>query len=202
MCYAETSPRSMRRSWRWRGARRAASPRAAEAGMKISTTRAVRRRARLVFEFWRPGRHAAGEPRLAPWQDEYDAHPERFGAVMEPMTAGERDTRPRAPSRPRCGGRRDGRAARRSTTSCTCGTTADVSCATSARRGVRHVFSTPCDAVAGPGSTPGSPRSTPCRWMPARVYRGTASAVSDRRSDVHQRARDAVAGTWMRPRKP
>ena len=72
-----------------------ACSRAAEAGMKISTdTERVRRSRTLVFEFLASSVDTSlASPDWHRWQDEYDAHPERFGAAMEPMAAGERDTR-------------------------------------------------------------------------------------------------------------
>ena len=72
-----------------------ACSRAAEAGMKISTdTERVRRSRTLVFEFLASSVDTSlASPDWHRWQDEYDAHPERFGAVMEPMAAGERDAR-------------------------------------------------------------------------------------------------------------
>ena len=72
-----------------------ACSRRAEADMKISTdTERVRRSRKLVMEFL----GSSVDTSLANadwhrWQDEYAADPERFGAAMEPMSAGERDTR-------------------------------------------------------------------------------------------------------------
>ncbi len=72
-----------------------ACSRTAEAGMKISTdTERVRRSRKLVMEFL----GSSVDTSLASedwhrWQDEYAAHPERFGAAMEPMPAGDRDAR-------------------------------------------------------------------------------------------------------------
>jgi NADP-reducing hydrogenase subunit HndD len=72
-----------------------ACSRTAEAGMKISTdTERVRHSRKLVMEFL----GSSVDTSLAStdwhrWQDEYEADPERFGASMEAMPAGERDTR-------------------------------------------------------------------------------------------------------------
>jgi predicted molibdopterin-dependent oxidoreductase YjgC len=72
-----------------------ACSRGAEANMKISTdTERVRRSRKLVMEFL----GSSVDTSLASadwrrWQDEYEADPERFGAAMEPMQAGERDAR-------------------------------------------------------------------------------------------------------------
>jgi predicted molibdopterin-dependent oxidoreductase YjgC len=72
-----------------------ACSRTAEADMKISTdTERVRHSRKLVMEFLA----SSVDTSLASqdwhrWQGEYDAHPERFGAGMGPMPAGERDAR-------------------------------------------------------------------------------------------------------------
>jgi len=69
--------------------------RAAEPGMKVSTdTERVRHSRKLVMEFLA----SSVDTSLANgdwhrWQQDYAAHPERFGAAMEPMAAGERDER-------------------------------------------------------------------------------------------------------------
>ena len=72
-----------------------ACSRAAEPGMKISTdTRRVRHSRTLVMEFLASSVDTTlASPDWHRWQDEYQARPERFGAVMEPMAAGERDAR-------------------------------------------------------------------------------------------------------------
>lgn len=70
-----------------------ACSRPVEAGMKISTdTERVRHSRRLVIEFLA----SSVDTSLASddwhrWQDLYEAEPERFGALMEPMESGERD---------------------------------------------------------------------------------------------------------------
>jgi predicted molibdopterin-dependent oxidoreductase YjgC len=72
-----------------------ACSRRAEQGMKVKTdTERVRHSRRLVLEFLA----SSVDMRLASadvhrWQDEYEAHPERFGALMEALEAGERDAR-------------------------------------------------------------------------------------------------------------
>ncbi len=72
-----------------------ACSRPVEAGMKISTdTDRVRHSRRLVIEFLA----SSVDTSLAAedwhrWQDLYRAEPERFGALMEPMEAGERDAK-------------------------------------------------------------------------------------------------------------
>jgi predicted molibdopterin-dependent oxidoreductase YjgC len=72
-----------------------ACSRRAEADMKISTdTERVRLSRKLVMEFL----GSSVDTSLASadwhrWQDAYAADPERFGAAMEPIPAGERDTR-------------------------------------------------------------------------------------------------------------
>ena len=70
-----------------------ACSRAGEPDMKVSTdTERVRHSRKLVMEFL----GSSVDTSLASadwhrWQDEYAADPERFGAAMEPMPAGERD---------------------------------------------------------------------------------------------------------------
>jgi NADP-reducing hydrogenase subunit HndD len=72
-----------------------ACSRAAEPGMKIKTdTERVQHSRKLVMEFLA----SSVEMELADadvhrWMDSYDAHPARFGAVMDPLEAGERDAR-------------------------------------------------------------------------------------------------------------
>lgn len=72
-----------------------ACSRKAESGMKVTTdTERVRHSRRLVLELLASSVDlslASGD--IHRWQDEYAAHPERFGAVMEPLAAGERDAR-------------------------------------------------------------------------------------------------------------
>ena len=72
-----------------------ACSRAAEPGMKVRTdTERVRHSRRLVLELLASSvdMSLAGED-VHRWQDEYQAHPERFGALMEPLGAGDRDAR-------------------------------------------------------------------------------------------------------------
>jgi NADP-reducing hydrogenase subunit HndD len=72
-----------------------ACSRTAEPGMKISTdTERVRHSRKLVMEFL----DSSVDTTLADrdwhrWREEYAARPERFGPAMEPLPAGERDTR-------------------------------------------------------------------------------------------------------------
>src|SRR3954466_16029952 len=72
-----------------------ACSRTAEAGMKISTdTERVRHSRRLVIEFLASSvATSLASADWHRWQDDYEADPERFGAAMEPMPAGERDGR-------------------------------------------------------------------------------------------------------------
>ncbi|MBI3647270.1 MAG: (2Fe-2S)-binding protein [Actinobacteria bacterium] len=72
-----------------------ACSRPAEPGMKISTdTERVRHSRRLVMEFLGSSVDTSlGSPDWHRWQDEYEAHPERFGAAMPQLQAGERDSR-------------------------------------------------------------------------------------------------------------
>ena len=70
-----------------------ACSRTAEAGMKVGTdTERVRLSRKLVMEFLASsvdvGLTSADVHR---WMDDYGVHPERFGAQMEPLQAGERD---------------------------------------------------------------------------------------------------------------
>jgi NADP-reducing hydrogenase subunit HndD len=70
-----------------------ACSRTAEEGMKVSTdTERVRHSRRLVMEFLASSVEVdlAGDD-VHRWMDDYGAHPERFGAVMEERPAGERD---------------------------------------------------------------------------------------------------------------
>ncbi len=72
-----------------------ACSRKAEPGMKVRTdTDRVRHSRRLVLEFLASSvdLSLAGDD-VHRWQEEYAADPERFGAVMEPLEAGERDAR-------------------------------------------------------------------------------------------------------------
>jgi predicted molibdopterin-dependent oxidoreductase YjgC len=72
-----------------------ACSRAAEPDMNISTdTDRVRRSRRLVMEFLDSSVDTSlAGPDWHRWRGEYEAHPERFGAEMEPLPAGERDAR-------------------------------------------------------------------------------------------------------------
>jgi NADP-reducing hydrogenase subunit HndD len=72
-----------------------ACSRAAEAGMKVTTdSERVRRSRKLVMEFLGSSVDTSlASPDWHRWQAAYEARPERFGALMEPMPAGERDTR-------------------------------------------------------------------------------------------------------------
>jgi NADP-reducing hydrogenase subunit HndD len=72
-----------------------ACSRAAEPGMRVRTdTERVRHSRRLVLELLASsvdmGLASADVHR---WQDAYEAHPERFGALIEPSGSGERDAR-------------------------------------------------------------------------------------------------------------
>jgi predicted molibdopterin-dependent oxidoreductase YjgC len=72
-----------------------ACSRRAEPGMKVRTdTERVRHSRRLVLEFLASSvdLSLAGED-FHRWQDEYEADPRRFGALMEPLEAGDRDAR-------------------------------------------------------------------------------------------------------------
>jgi predicted molibdopterin-dependent oxidoreductase YjgC len=72
-----------------------ACSRKAEPGMKVRTdTERVRHSRRLVLEFLASSVDMSlASADVHRWQDEYAAHPERFGALMEPLEAGERDAR-------------------------------------------------------------------------------------------------------------
>jgi predicted molibdopterin-dependent oxidoreductase YjgC len=72
-----------------------ACSRAAEAGMKVATdTERVRHSRRLVLEFLSSSVDMGlTGPDVHRWIDEYGARPERFGAQMPPLPAGERDER-------------------------------------------------------------------------------------------------------------
>ncbi|MGE5460322.1 MAG: 2Fe-2S iron-sulfur cluster-binding protein [Solirubrobacterales bacterium] len=72
-----------------------ACSRKAEPGMQVRTaTERVRHSRRLVLEFLASSVDMSlASADVHRWQDEYAAHPERFGAVMEPLEAGERDAR-------------------------------------------------------------------------------------------------------------
>ncbi|MBA3691765.1 MAG: (2Fe-2S)-binding protein [Actinobacteria bacterium] len=72
-----------------------ACSRAAEAGMKVATdTERVRHSRRLVMELLASSVEMdLTSPDVHRWMDEYGTHPERFGAVMEELPAGERDGR-------------------------------------------------------------------------------------------------------------
>src|SRR5919198_5127485 len=69
-----------------------ACSRTVEAGMKVRTdTDRVRHSRRLVMEFLGSSVDTSlGSQDWHRWQDEYGAEPERFGAAMPPMAAGER----------------------------------------------------------------------------------------------------------------
>ena len=181
-----------------------ACSRKAEAGMKVSTdTERVRHSRKLVMEFLGSSVDtSARERRLATagWTST-QAHPERFGAAMEPMPAGERDDAgarpsPRARIRP---SPRPSRSRSRSTTSSTCATTADASSATSASR---RAASTPRTRSRSPspaaGSTRGSPPSTPCRSSEsACVYCGNCIGVCPTGALMFTSEHDMrEAGTW------
>jgi predicted molibdopterin-dependent oxidoreductase YjgC len=72
-----------------------ACSRKAEPGMQVRTdTERVRHSRRLVLEFLASSVDMSlASADVHRWQDEYAAHPERFGAVMEPLEAGDRDAR-------------------------------------------------------------------------------------------------------------
>jgi NADP-reducing hydrogenase subunit HndD len=72
-----------------------ACSRRVEPGMKVRTdTERVRHSRRLVLELLASSVDLSlASADLHRWQDEYEAHPERFGALMEPLEAGERDGR-------------------------------------------------------------------------------------------------------------
>ena len=70
-----------------------ACSRRAEPGMKVRTdTERVRHSRRLVLEFLASSVDMSlASADVHRWQDEYEARPERFGALMPPLRAGERD---------------------------------------------------------------------------------------------------------------
>jgi predicted molibdopterin-dependent oxidoreductase YjgC len=72
-----------------------ACSRGAEAGMKVTTdSERVRHSRKLVMEFLGSSVDTSlASPDWHRWQAAYQAEPDRFGALMEPMPAGERDTR-------------------------------------------------------------------------------------------------------------
>ena len=72
-----------------------ACSRAAEPSMVVRTdTERVRHSRRLVLEFLASSVDLSlASADVHRWQQEYEAHPERFGALMEPLPAGERDAR-------------------------------------------------------------------------------------------------------------
>jgi len=72
-----------------------ACSRRVEPGMRVATdTERVRRSRRLVLEFLASSVDLSlASADVHRWQDEYEAHPERFGALMEPLSTGERDGR-------------------------------------------------------------------------------------------------------------
>jgi predicted molibdopterin-dependent oxidoreductase YjgC len=71
-----------------------ACSRTVEPGMKVRTdTERVRRSRRLVLEFLASSVDLSLAPEIHRWQEVYEAHPERFGALMEPLPEGERDAR-------------------------------------------------------------------------------------------------------------
>ena len=72
-----------------------ACSRAAEAGMKIKTdTERVRTSRKLVIEFLASSVDTSlASAEWHRWQDAYAADPDRFGARMEPLAAGDRDAR-------------------------------------------------------------------------------------------------------------
>jgi NADP-reducing hydrogenase subunit HndD len=70
-----------------------ACSRPAEDGMKVKTdTERVKRSRKLVMEFLASSVEMdLTSPDVHRWMDDYGTNPERFGAVMEPREAGERD---------------------------------------------------------------------------------------------------------------
>ena len=72
-----------------------ACSRKAEPDMQVRTnTERVRHSRRLVLEFLASSVDLSlASADVHRWQDEYEVHPERFGALMEPLPAGERDAR-------------------------------------------------------------------------------------------------------------
>ncbi len=70
-----------------------ACSRIVEEGMKVATdTERVQRSRRLVMEFLASSVEMdLASPDVHRWMDEYGAHPDRFGALMEPLAAGARD---------------------------------------------------------------------------------------------------------------
>ena len=72
-----------------------ACSRRAEAGMQVRTdTDRVRHSRRLVLEFLASSVDLSlASDDVHRWQDEYEAHPERFGALMQPLGDGVRDAR-------------------------------------------------------------------------------------------------------------
>ena len=72
-----------------------ACSRPVEAGMKVSTdTERVQHSRRLVMEFLASSVDTSlADPDWHRWMDEYRGNPDRFGALMEPLSAGERDLR-------------------------------------------------------------------------------------------------------------
>jgi predicted molibdopterin-dependent oxidoreductase YjgC len=72
-----------------------ACSRAAEDGMKVRTdTERVQHSRKLVMEFLASSVDVAlTSPDVHRWMDEYRVHPERFGARMEALPAGERDAK-------------------------------------------------------------------------------------------------------------
>ncbi|HEX5950749.1 MAG TPA: 2Fe-2S iron-sulfur cluster-binding protein [Actinomycetota bacterium] len=72
-----------------------ACSRRVEAGMQVRTdTDRVRHSRRLVLDFLASSVDLSlASDDVHRWQDEYGSHPERFGALMEPLDAGVRDAR-------------------------------------------------------------------------------------------------------------
>jgi predicted molibdopterin-dependent oxidoreductase YjgC len=72
-----------------------ACSRIAEPGMKVTTdTERVKHSRRLVLEFLASSVNMElTSPDVHRWMGEYEADPERFGAAMEPLEAGERDAK-------------------------------------------------------------------------------------------------------------
>ena len=72
-----------------------ACSRTAEAGMKVATdTERVRHSRKLVMELLASSVEMdLTSPDVHRWMDEYGTHPERFGATMDELPAGERDGR-------------------------------------------------------------------------------------------------------------
>ena len=174
-----------------------ACSRAAEAGMKISTdTERVRRSRTLVMEFLASSVDTSlASARLAPLAGRVRGAP---GAVRRRDGAdgggGARRAGARPPPRPRPGGRRDGRAAGQGRQRALRARLRPVRPLLQVRRGVRH--RRPAH-VRDRGRGPRVRRPDLDRVRRAagrqrlRVLRQLHRGVSDRRADVHERARHA-----------